>query len=40
MKIEVLCIGCPKCQKTEKMVKKALEELQLEAEVTQVTDPK
>ncbi|HEY5596296.1 MAG TPA: thioredoxin family protein [Candidatus Bipolaricaulota bacterium] len=39
MKIEILGMGCPKCQKTEQLVKKALEELNLQAEVVKVTDP-
>jgi small redox-active disulfide protein 2 len=38
MKIEVLGSGCPKCQDTEQNVKKALEELSLQAEVVKVTD--
>jgi len=39
VKIEILGTGCPKCQKTEKLVRKALEELSLSAEVVKVTDP-
>lgn len=39
MKIEILGMGCPKCQKTEKLVKQALEELNLHAEVVKVADP-
>jgi small redox-active disulfide protein 2 len=38
MKIEVLGTGCPKCQSTEQAVKKALAELNLQAEVVKVTD--
>lgn len=38
MKIEILGSGCPKCEKTEANVKKALEALGVEAEVTKVTD--
>ena len=38
MKIEVLGTGCPKCQSTEQTVKKALAELNLQAEVVKVTD--
>lgn len=38
MKIEVLGIGCPKCQSTEQTVKKALAELNLQAEVVKITD--
>lgn len=38
MKIEVLGPGCPKCHNTEENVKKALAELNKEAEVIKVTD--
>lgn len=38
MKIEVLGPGCPKCQSTEQNVRKALEELKLQAEVVKVAD--
>ncbi len=38
MKIEVLGPGCPKCQSTEQNVKKALGELNVQAEVVKVTD--
>jgi len=38
MKIEVLGTGCPKCQSTEQTVKKALAELNVQAEVVKVTD--
>ncbi len=38
MRIEVLGAGCPKCQSTEQTVKKALAELNLQAEVVKVTD--
>jgi small redox-active disulfide protein 2 len=38
MRIEVLGTGCPKCAGTEKNVKKALRELNLQAEVVKVTD--
>jgi len=38
MRIEVLGPGCPKCMSTEQNVKKALRELNLEAEVVKVTD--
>ena len=38
MEIKVLGPGCPNCQELEKRVKKALEELKIEATVTKVTD--
>jgi small redox-active disulfide protein 2 len=38
MKIEVLGPGCPKCQSTEQNVRKALAELQIQAEVVKVTE--
>jgi small redox-active disulfide protein 2 len=38
MKIEVLGPGCPKCHHTEENVKKALSELNKQAEVIKVTD--
>ncbi|MFO7882006.1 MAG: thioredoxin family protein [Kosmotogaceae bacterium] len=38
MKIEVLGSGCPKCKQTEKIMKKAVEELDFDAEVLKVTD--
>ena len=38
MKIEVLGTGCAKCRATEKNVKKAVEELGLQAEVVKVED--
>lgn len=38
MKIEILGSGCPKCEKTEANVRKALEALGVEAEVAKVTD--
>ncbi len=40
MKIEVLGPGCPKCQSTEQTVRKALTELNVQAEVVKVTDIK
>ncbi|MCL6481261.1 MAG: thioredoxin family protein [Firmicutes bacterium] len=40
MKIEILGPGCPRCRATEENVKRALAELNLEAEVRHVTDPK
>jgi small redox-active disulfide protein 2 len=38
MKIEVLGTGCPKCMSVEQNVKKALEELSVQANVEKVTD--
>jgi small redox-active disulfide protein 2 len=38
MKIEVLGPGCPKCQNTEQTVRRALSELNVQAEVVKVTD--
>ena len=38
MKIEVLGTGCAKCKTTEKVVKKAVEELGIQAEVVKVED--
>ena len=38
MRIEVLGPGCPKCMNTEQNVKKALNELNMQAEVVKVTD--
>jgi len=38
MKIEVLGPGCTNCKKLEQDVHKALSELNIEAEVTKVTD--
>ena len=38
MKIEVLGPGCPKCMSTEQNVRKALDELNVQAEVAKVTD--
>jgi small redox-active disulfide protein 2 len=38
MKIEVLGTGCPKCQSTEETVRKALAELNVQADVVKVTD--
>jgi small redox-active disulfide protein 2 len=40
MKIEILGIGCPKCNATTENVKKALSELGKTAEVVKVTDIK
>ncbi len=38
MKIEILGPGCSKCKATEKIVKKAVEELGFKAEVVKVED--
>jgi len=38
MKIEILGTGCPKCKATEKIVKKVVEELGINAEVIKVED--
>ena len=38
MKIEVLGMGCARCNKLEQEVRKALQELELEAEVEKVSD--
>jgi len=38
MDIKVLGPGCPKCQQTEKVVKKAVAEAGLEARIEKVTD--
>lgn len=36
MKIEVLGTGCPKCRKTEEMIRKIVDELGVDAEVVHV----
>jgi small redox-active disulfide protein 2 len=38
MKIEILGMGCARCNTLEQQVRKALEELKVEAEVTKVAD--
>ena len=38
MKIEILGTGCPKCKATEKVVRKAVEELGKDVEVVKVED--
>jgi small redox-active disulfide protein 2 len=38
MKIKVLGPGCPKCQKTEKIVKEAVSESGVDANIEKVTD--
>lgn len=40
MRIEILGMGCPKCQATEGNVRKAVAELGMEAEIVHVRDPK
>jgi small redox-active disulfide protein 2 len=39
-KIEILGMGCAKCNELEARAKKAVEELKIEAEVKKVTDMK
>ena len=39
MKIEIIGPGCGRCRATESNVKKALTELNLEAQVDHITDP-
>ena len=38
MEIKVLGPGCPNCKKMEELVRKAVKELHLEAEISKVTD--
>ena len=38
MKIEILGTGCAKCRATEKIVKKVVEELGIQAEIVKVED--
>jgi small redox-active disulfide protein 2 len=38
MKIEILGTGCPKCKTTEKNVRKAVEELKIQAEIVKIED--
>lgn len=38
MKIEILGMGCPKCEKLYEMAQKAAQELNIEAEFVKVTD--
>lgn len=38
MKIEILGGGCPKCKATEKNVRKAVEELDINAEIIKIED--
>lgn len=38
MKIEIMGTGCPKCKTTEKIVRKAVEELGIKVEIVKVED--
>ena len=38
MEIKVLGPGCPKCQQTEKVVKKAVAEAGVDAQIEKITD--
>ena len=38
MKIEILGTGCPKCRTTEKIIRKAVEDLGIKAEIVKVED--
>jgi small redox-active disulfide protein 2 len=38
MKIEILGTGCPKCKATEKIVRKAVDELGINVEIVKVDD--
>ncbi len=38
MKIQILGTGCPKCEKTTKVVKEVVEELGIDTEIEKVTD--
>ncbi len=38
MKIELLGVGCPKCKMTEKIVRKAVDELGVQAEIIKIED--
>ena len=38
MKIEILGTGCPKCKKLHELVKEAITELTVEAEITKVEE--
>ena len=40
MKVQIAGPGCPRCQSTEAAVKEALAELNLDAEISKVTDYK
>jgi small redox-active disulfide protein 2 len=38
MKIEIMGTGCPKCKVAEKNVRKAVEELKIQAEIVKIDD--
>jgi small redox-active disulfide protein 2 len=38
VKIEILGSGCPKCKQTERVMNKAVKELNIDAEIVKVTD--
>ena len=38
MKIEIFGVGCPKCKKTEKIVRKAVSEIGISADIEKVED--
>ena len=38
MKIEILGTGCPKCRKTEEIVRKAVDDLGINAEIIKIED--
>lgn len=38
MKIKILGPGCPKCEQTYKVVKEAVEELGIDAQIEKITD--
>lgn len=38
MKIEILGTGCPKCKKTEKIVRETLNEQGIDAEIVKIED--
>jgi len=40
MKIEILGPGCPRCRATEDVVRQALGELVLAADISHITDPR
>jgi small redox-active disulfide protein 2 len=40
MKIEILGPGCPRCRATEDIVRRALGELNLEAQIEHIHDPR
>ncbi len=38
MQIDILGTGCPKCKETEKVIKKAIEKMEIDATVEKVED--